>query len=146
MISIQCDNCDKMFEVADSEAGGKAPCPACGDVNRVPGTAPAVAMVSARATAPAPRAQATTPAAASDAEEEIAVIRPAMFRAHPFKYLLLVLVFAGGIALAIWSFQAAPAWKWWALAGGGVLVAIAGIWWLKWWVAASRWIKLTITN
>jgi len=145
MITIQCDNCDKMFEVADSEAGGKAACPACGDVNRVPASAPAP-VGSAAVSAPV-AARATAPAhAASDVEQEIAVIRPAMFRAHPFKYLLLVLVFAGGIALSIWSFQVAPEWKWWVLAVGVVLIAVAGIWWLKWWVAASRWIKLTITN
>ncbi len=153
MITIQCDNCDKMFEVADSEAGGKAACPACGDVNRVPvptatapiaiGT-PVTVPTTAAVTAPGPAA----PRAAHgvSGEQEIAVIRPAMFRAHPFKYLLLLLVFGGGVALAIWSFNIDPAWKWWALVGGGVLILVAGVWWLKWWVAASRWIKLTITN
>jgi membrane protein YdbS with pleckstrin-like domain len=142
MISIQCDNCDKMFEVADTEAGGKAACPACGDVNRIPPAAPgAVAGSATAAVAAVPAAPAS-----SEVEKEIAVIRPAMFRAHPFKYLLLVLVLVAGAVLVIWSFSIAPEWKWWALAGGAVLLVIAGIWWLKWWVAVNRWLKLTITN
>src|SRR5688572_10710753 len=121
MITIQCDNCDKMFEVADSEAGGKAPCPACGDVNRVPPSAVATATVPAAAAAASTAAAAprsAAPSMGSEGEKEIVVIRPAMFRAHPFKYLLLVLVFAGGVTLAVWTNWLEPNAKWWALAGG----------------------------
>lgn len=144
MITIQCDNCDKMFEVADSEAGGKATCPACGDVNRVP-TAPS-APVAIPTALPTTTLQGERADAGVGGENEIVVIRPAMFRAHPFKYLLLVAVFVAGVVLAIWSFSMVEQWKLWGLIGGLLLVAIAGVWWLKWWVAASRWVKLTITN
>ena len=36
MIDIECDNCEKTFEVSDDQAGGKVACPMCGDINRVP--------------------------------------------------------------------------------------------------------------
>ena len=36
MIEIECDNCERVFEVSPKQAGGKVPCPHCGDVNRVP--------------------------------------------------------------------------------------------------------------
>ncbi|MHC4142499.1 MAG: hypothetical protein ACYSUF_11680 [Planctomycetota bacterium] len=37
MIVLECDNCERSFEVESRHAGGKVPCPHCGDVNRVPG-------------------------------------------------------------------------------------------------------------
>ncbi|MGD9690689.1 MAG: PH domain-containing protein [Phycisphaerales bacterium] len=36
MITVNCDACEKPFQVSDDLAGGKAPCPACGDVKRIP--------------------------------------------------------------------------------------------------------------
>ncbi len=33
MIELECDSCERVFQVLDREAGGKVPCPMCGDVN-----------------------------------------------------------------------------------------------------------------
>ena len=51
MIQIECDNCERTFPVEDRLAGGKVPCPMCGDINRVPeaATAPAAAVAPAAA-------------------------------------------------------------------------------------------------
>ena len=111
MISIQCDNCERIFEVPDTEAGSKKPCPSCGDVNRVP------AAPSEPAVAAAPAVISEGSAGARDgAEQEITVIRPAMFRAHPFRYLILVLIFGGGIGLLIWGWMIEESWRWWPIA------------------------------
>jgi membrane protein YdbS with pleckstrin-like domain len=156
MITLKCDNCDKSFEIEDDAAGEKAACPYCGDINRVPvqSSAPASAGSSAvpigrvpetpPASAPASRAAVAAP---SDAERTIAVVRQAMFRAHPFWYSLMVLVFLGGIVLAVLgqTSQQFASMRWMAWLGLG-LSAAALIWWIIWWAAPHRWIKLTITN
>lgn len=161
MITLKCDNCDKPFEIDDDAAAGeKVACPYCGDVNRVPaqvGPAAAASAVpvgravdrgstasAAATTAPATRAASAT---ASDAEQTIAVVRQAMFRAHPLWYSLMVVVFLGGIVLAVLGATAAQfATMRWIVWLGLSMVAVALLWWLIWWAAPHRWIKLTITN
>jgi membrane protein YdbS with pleckstrin-like domain len=154
MITLQCDNCEKPFEIDDEASGEKVICPYCGDVNRVPGAAgeppkKAVAAPVKAATSsvqPAPTRAVARPIE-SDAEQTIDVVRQAMFRAHPFGYSLLVLVLLGGIALAVLAATTAQfansRWLQWA---GLAMVGVAVIWWLVWWAAPHRWIKLTITN
>src|SRR5690606_18183491 len=44
MIRKNCDNCDRLLEVPDDQAGTKVRCPDCGDMNVIPQGAPA-AMV-----------------------------------------------------------------------------------------------------
>ena len=154
MITIHCDKCEKPFEIDDDAAGEKVICPYCGDVNRVPGAASTVAKSSS--VAPVKPASPSTPEAATrvaaqpvgtDAEQTIDVVRQAMFRAHPFWYSLVVLVFLGGIVLAVLAASTAQfanlRWLQWVGLG---LVSVAVIWWLVWWAAPHRWIKLTITN
>ncbi len=67
MIEIECDNCERTFSVGPEKAGGKMPCPHCGDVNRVPAQQP---ETSDRPTAGGP-------------ETEKCHLPPAIWRAHP---------------------------------------------------------------
>jgi uncharacterized membrane protein YdbT with pleckstrin-like domain len=76
----------------------------------------------------------------------IRIVRPAMFRAHPFRGLLLLTLAGGGVALAAWSLPAAaaaqkvPGWL------GLVLLAAAALWLLKWYVGERLWLALHISN
>lgn len=73
------------------------------------------------------------------------IVRQAMFRAHPFLYSLMVLTILLGISWAIAALMQSQ-WARWHL-WLGVIVAIAGgAWWLTWWAAPRRWVKLIITN
>jgi membrane protein YdbS with pleckstrin-like domain len=133
MIEIICDNCERTFEVADELGGGKAPCPSCGDINRVPG--PAGPSPAARPRAP--RREET------EAERDVRVVRPAMFRAHPFLALLLLALVFGGVAGGIYGFAQPLPWLGWA---GLVFAGIGVIWWGIWWLAAHLWVRVTISN
>ncbi len=135
MIKIACDNCELVFEVEPAEAGGKASCPECGDVNRVPAKGPHGHAAADPATPHAERAS----------EQEICVVRPAMFRAHPLRGALLVLLLIVGGVLAIWavSAEAVPSGLAWL---GVAMMAGAGGWWLVWYLTVHLWIKLRISN
>jgi len=78
-------------------------------------------------------------------EREIIVIRPAMFRAHPFRFLLILMLFLGGLGLAVWSLAAAAIGVWLAIVGMVPMVA-AIIWWVAWWAQSTFWIRCVITN
>ena len=148
MIMIACDNCDREFEVEAAVAGGKVKCPDCGDVNRVP----APRTVQDEATGPAGPHAADSQGSTGKGlppdhgpERDICVIRPAMFRAHPFRGLMVVSLLVGGAVLAIVApvSEAVPA----QLAGLGVVMMLAAVvWWLVWFVKAHLWIKLRISN
>ena len=135
MIRISCDNCELVFEVDPAQAGGKANCPECGDVNRVPAKAP---QGHAAAEPPTPHAERTP-------EQEICVVRPAMFRAHPLRGALLVMLLIAGGVLAIWSVRAEAVGSW-LVWPGIAMMAGAGGWWLSWYLSAHLWIKLRISN
>lgn len=150
MIQIVCDNCERTFSVQDDEAGGKAPCPMCGDINRVP----TLEEAQARST-PAPRPPAS-PRPVSGArlaaesvptqpgESILAVVRTGMFRAHPFLFTLMVLMIVVGAGLSVVALTSTVA-SWLAIAGG-IMVVVGVLWWIIWWAAPHRWVKLTITN
>jgi uncharacterized membrane protein YdbT with pleckstrin-like domain len=118
LITINCDKCEKPFEIEDDAAGERVECPYCGDINRVPA-----------------------------AGAPVAIVRQAMFRAHPFWYSLMVLVIIGGIVLAVLSkvSQQFTNMPWMVWVGIGMIV-VGMLCWLIWWGAPHRWIKLTITN
>jgi hypothetical protein len=142
MIEIVCDNCERTFEVSDDHAGGKVECPMCGDVNRVP--AKPVNQGAGKAVPGAGAGELPPPEAA---EQEVCVVRPAMFRAHPFRFLLVVILALGGFVLCICASMpektGVPGWLTWP----GLVIGIAAvIWWVAWWLAAHLWIKLSITN
>jgi predicted Zn finger-like uncharacterized protein len=126
MISITCDNCERVFEVDDEQAGGKVPCPMCGDINRVPESAGAADDGLPPDSGP---------------EKHICTIRPAMARAHPFRALLIFILFAGGIAVAIWLRE-----RTWLVYPCLAISLFALIWAAIWWVSTHMWVQLRISN
>ena len=137
MISIECDNCERSFEAKLSDAGGKVPCPFCGDINRVP-----AAEAEPRKTG-SPAARSLPPD--EGPEREISVVHPAMARAHPFRFLAIAVLFLGGGVLAIWAVVSDTVPQW--LAWPGLVVSLAGVvWWVAWYVGAHLWVKLEISN
>lgn len=137
MIRIECDNCEKPFEVEDTEAGGKVPCPECGDVNRIP--APAAAAPTP------PKSDSSTPPAsqadrAADAglppdhgpEQRVVKVRRCWFRSRPLKFSLMVLVLVGCLTGMVYGhFQEWKDWTTWLwLIGVVVSVLTVGWWWV----------------
>jgi hypothetical protein len=135
VITIECDNCERTFEVEPAETGAKTACPHCGDVNRVP-------EVPQPAVARGPEVRDLPP----DEGPEMAIcdIHPSMFRAHPFRYIGLVAIFAGGVALVFSALRTEHV-KWMSWFGVALcLAAVVG--WLIWYIAACLWVKLSISN
>ena len=130
MITIECDDCERTFDIEDEKAGGKVACPYCGDMNRVPA-------------AHGPSAKGLPPD--EGPEQDISVVHPAMFRAHPFRFLAIAVLVLGGIVLAIAAISSDNVWAW--LSWVGLVLSVAGaFWWVVWYVAAHLWVKLTISN
>ncbi|NNF43463.1 MAG: PH domain-containing protein [Phycisphaerales bacterium] len=144
MIEVSCDNCERPIEVPDDQAGSKVRCPACGDVNRIP-EAVVREVAAIPASAPVVAAVAAVPETGPVEEKEIVVVRPAMFRAHPLKYVLLVLAFIAGIVIAVGAKQSVKIGDWMLWVGVAVSV-IALVWFIKWWIATHWWIRVSITN
>jgi membrane protein YdbS with pleckstrin-like domain len=148
MIRITCDNCEKPFEADESDAGGRLACPYCGDVNRVPGTE---ATATVPAAVPRGREVASSPRSASAAavspgeESRLRIVRAAMFRAHPLLYSLMVLLFLAGLVLAVGA-AISVEWKDTLIWIGVAMSIVAAIWWLIWWLAPHRWVRLEITS
>ncbi len=130
MITIECDDCERTFDIEDEQAGGKVACPYCGDMNRVPA-------------AHGPQTKGLPPD--EGPEQDISVVHPAMFRAHPFRFLAIAVLVLGGIVLAIAAISSDKVWAW--LSWVGLVLSVTGvIWWVVWFVAAHLWVKLTISN
>jgi hypothetical protein len=151
VIVLECDNCERSFEVEPDQAGGKVPCPYCGDVNRVPPASPAAAEPARK---PAGRARSAEPAQTFEGrplppdegpEQGICVVHPAMVRAHPFRLLAILILLAGGGVLAIWGSSTDTGWTW--VQWPGLILAVAGaLWWIAWYLGAHLWVKLEISN
>ena len=86
MIRKRCDNCETVLEFDESQAGQKVKCPECGDMNVLPELAD--------------RAVAAGLPPDAGPEQEVLVLRPALFRAHPF-----LCIFTLGIAFIFMWFQ-----------------------------------------
>lgn len=123
MIQIRCDKCDRTIEIESAVAGQKITCPHCGDVNVVR----AVGNADPR-TAPDRAAAAGYPPAAGP-EVDVLHIRPAMLRARPGRFLLLLLITLAGFAGLI--MLPAPPFNF--IAGGVGLAALIALiaWKLK---------------
>ncbi len=131
MMQIECDNCERVFDAAPEEMGGKVPCPHCGDINRVP--------------SPAETPQATGLPPDAGPEQPICVVHPAMLRAHPFRFCFVAGLLIGGVVLAVFAKSSEHVWGW--LGWVGLLMSVtAMLWWISWYVAAHLWVKLTISN
>ncbi len=156
MISVACDKCDHVFEVDDAAAGGKVSCPECGDVNRVEAEAEAEPAQDAADGAADPHTAEAIPATDERSparglppdhgpEQEICVIRPAMFRAHPFRGVMLLTLGIGGVVLAFLAAatDSVPEWLAWP---GLFMMLGAAAWWFAWYVSACLWVKLRISN
>jgi len=110
-VQITCDRCDKPFEVDNGQPGQKVACPACGDINVIPGAVVVGTPVGAPpTTAPASNGTGSGPDRAAAAghppahgpETEVLNVHPAMLRAHPFRFLILILAVLAGFAGAIY--------------------------------------------
>jgi len=150
VIKVTCDSCDKPFEVdSDAQPGEKVSCPYCGDVNRIGGLPAGVVPVMAKAEPVRARPPSVTDATSVQGEEPeqtLMMVRQAMFRAHPFWYLLMILLGLGGLVTAVLSLGAAPMLPAIWLTVGLVALAVSVLWWIIWWAAPHRWIRLTITT
>ena len=92
-----------------------------------------------------PSSRSSRPEKDDDAERELAIIRPAMFRAHPFRYLIIVLFFLGGLFLGIASPSMEKLWNWLSWPGFIIATIALGVW-CQWWFVSHLSRKLTITN
>jgi membrane protein YdbS with pleckstrin-like domain len=135
LTTLHCDKCERTFEVDPARAGEKVNCPHCGDVNRVPS-----GTVGVTAGAVASAAQSTT------AEQALMTIRPAMFRAHPFKYSGLLILFLAGLALVIGGLTAWIAGGFFVIIPGAILMIVIAVVFLRWWIRAHLWLKVVVTN
>ncbi|MCA9286882.1 MAG: PH domain-containing protein [Phycisphaerales bacterium] len=154
MPTLTCDRCDKSFEIDLAKSGPKVACPFCGDINRVPadtGSAPIPSSTPNPVRASPTRDDGRTalgldsgPVDADADERVLLIVQQAMFRAHPFWYGLMVLMGLGGLVMAvvgaIGTVTLPLGWI-----GLGMLIA-AGLWWMIWWAAPHRWIKLIVTT
>lgn len=127
---IECDACERTFDAPVEKAGGKMPCPHCGDVNRVPET-------------DSPQGKGLPPE--EGPEITITTVRPTMFRAHPFRYMFIILLFLGGAGVGI-AASLLERWQLWIAIPALLITVLAAGWWLWWWLSTTMWIKLTLTN
>src|SRR5690606_8423361 len=163
MIRKNCDNCDRLLEVPEDQAGTKVRCPDCGDMNVIPDLAPAAAVApvaafasgsgaAARESGPAtgPAAEPDRAAAAGyppDAgpEQRVLRVRPAWFRSRPIVFALVALAMVGGFAGAIYFWQVAEANRQWGMWPCLVLaVVMLGV--LLWWWVQTLSAALEVTN
>lgn len=125
MITIRCDRCDRTLRVPDDKAGMKVQCPHCGDVNLVP--------VAIRAIDDRAEAMGLPPDAGP--EREVMTVHPAMLRARPGLFFLILLAALGGVGGAVYFFAFAPPSQiafGWACAGlAGAALIVLGVWKIK---------------
>ena len=150
MITLRCDNCEKPFEVEDdARPGEKVSCPYCGDITRVPGGSNVTAVARGKPVPEAPEgampARGVSQPAQEAEERDVIIVRQAMFRAHPFLYLLMVLTVLLGLGWAIAALIQTQ-WARWHVWLGLVIALLGVLWWIVWWGAPHRWVKLIITN
>ena len=128
MVRKACDKCEFVIEVGDERAGQRVSCPKCGDVNVMPfprggvpgsgtpgsaslgvvggGGAPEAASGSASGGASGAgrvdRASAAGYPPDSGPEQRVMLVRPAMLRARPMRFLALLLIVIAGAVGGVW--------------------------------------------
>ena len=143
MVTVTCDRCDRRLEVPEEKRGTKVQCPYCGDVNVVPERDPD-ADPPPHAPHGARRDRASELGLPPDRgpERRVMKVRPAMFRARPALFTLLVAVLAGGVigaAVFAWRGRAPYAY-------GAGAAALAALVWLDVWKLRTMFVALEITN
>lgn len=145
MTTIQCDNCDRYFKAPANAVGGKTPCPFCGDINRIPSETPA-SEPKAEPSQPVSAARSSDVGQASvSGEVELNVVRPGMFRAHPFRYALIIVLFLAaviGFMAAVTTEQVGG----WAIWPSLALLLGTLVWFTWWWITAHFWVRLVVSN
>lgn len=141
MLQLICDKCNAPIALDNLKPGDKVSCPACGDVNVVPAFAQAPA---ADAPMPLDRAAAAGYPPADGPEVQVLVRRTAMFRAHPFRFMLLCLLLLAGLggAMTFAWITPRPTWTWAACLVVGVLPLL----WLAWWKLSTYDEGLVVTT
>ena len=140
MVQVTCDDCEQVFEVEAAAEGQKVRCPKCGDVHIIRAATPAVPLAAA-AKRRDRAAEAGLPPAFGE-EEDVMIVRPALLRANPLGFSLVVIVLVGGVAGGVWLFTQNNPW-----AASGCLVgaaAAACVW--AWWRIVKRTTSLRITT
>jgi hypothetical protein len=90
---ITCDRCEKPIDVPNPVLGQKITCPNCGDVN---------VIRSLGKTAGTDRAAEAGYPSAIGPEADVMLVRQAMFRARPGRFLTLAIVLIGGAVGAVY--------------------------------------------
>lgn len=102
---LTCDKCERRFGIDDARAGDKVQCPICGDVNVI--RASQVIQADVAGTVPAPSSSDAAVAAGypskTGPEADVLRLRPAMMRARPGSFFLLMLGAVGGAIGAVIS-------------------------------------------
>ncbi|MBL8762871.1 MAG: PH domain-containing protein [Phycisphaerae bacterium] len=142
MISVVCDRCEKPFEVEDSKAGTKVPCPACGDVNVVRPSAGVDIRAADKPLSDHAAKMGLPPAFGP--EVSIMTVRAAMFRAHPLRFLVLVAFVLGGGAGVFLLPGIGSSGTVLAFAAGALCVL--GLGWLGYWRVETLGAGLEITT
>lgn len=138
--AYQCPHCEETIRVADDVMGEVVDCPVCGSPFKVD-------VPTARAGDPH-RVTRDTPAIDRPDREEGELVRthPAMFRAHPVRFgLFLLMVLAGGAALILALFDHTVVGRLIQLSIGGLVVLIGGFFLIKWWLEV-RYTTLIVTT
>ena len=139
-LAYRCPHCDKAVELDAAQAGATVPCPHCGSPFRAE-------VPSARPIERDPRGRGHDVAIGSD-ERTIEVVHPAMFRQHPFQFLLLLAAVIVGVAL-LGMFVAGSTVL--GLELGAVMIVglaalvVPGVILLLWWIQ-TRAASLIVTN
>ena len=137
MIRKNCDNCDRVIEVPDDQAGEKIACPECGDINVIPASAPAAAPAAPGSSkaeesgAAVDRAVAAGYPPDSGPEQKVMMVRPAMFRARPMVFSACAVGLVGGLVGVIYFGLIADTRNWilWpCLVLGLVLLGVFATW------------------
>lgn len=141
MISVVCDACERPFQVPDEKAGGKAPCPKCGDIKLIPGATGTRAPATVAATVD--RATAMGLPARDGPEVPVMEVQGSVFRLRPVAFLLNLLVLvaaaAGTVVLAL-----TPATLPFAIPTAIVALGCGFVWARRAILARAE--RLTITN